>query len=91
MSSSAISTPNETPNIPVISDTKTQDTKTLDTNTPTSEKSSSFSIIGPVIIAIIFISIIFLIIYFSYFGNKIEQSQVPEIPYRYIPLKTFIF
>ena len=96
MSSSAISTPNETPNTPVISDSKTEDTKTQDTqvqntNTPSSEKSSSFSLVGSVIIGLIFIAIIFLIVYFSYFGNKLEDSQVPTIPYRYVPLKTFIF
>ena len=55
------------------------------------KKSSSFSIVGPLIIGIIFIAIIFLIIYFSFYGNKIEESQLPAFPYRYIPLKTFIF
>lgn len=64
---------------------------TQGSTTAVSEKSSSFSIIGPLIIGIIFIAIIFLIIYFSFYGNKIEQSQMPAFPYRYIPLKTFIF
>lgn len=91
VSESSPKIPDSAPKVDTTTVSSTEAETTTGGTLKISKKSSSFSIVGPLIIGIIFIAIIFLIIYFSFYGNKIEESQLPAFPYRYIPLKTFIF